>query len=213
VRRGRLGGRGAALLLFVAAGCSGLPPPMVGTPGPVLPDAEANAAYEALLEHYSAKRQVFIGFDTILFGGITYESLPFREARIRRRDTFQAQSPGQLALDLKKAEAEGADFYEFTLGVYIQNPRFDDLDLANSIWHVALQTPVGEVSPALVKRVGKANVNTRAYYPYMGDFWTEYRVRFPKALDGRPLVTPGLQTFTVVLASSLGRAEFPLPTQ
>jgi hypothetical protein len=203
----------AALLLCLGAGCSGLPPPMVGTPGPTSPDAQANAAYEALLEHYTAKRQLFIGFDTILFGGVTYESPSFREARIRRRDTFQAQSPAQVALDLQKAEADGADFYEFTLGVYMQNPHFDDLELPSSIWHIALLTPVAEVSPALVKRVGRADINTRAYYPYMGDFWTVYRVRFPKAVAARPLVPPELQTFTVVLASSLGRAEFPLPTQ
>ena len=95
----------------------------------------------------------------------------------------------------------------------MQNPRFDDLDYPTSIWHLALLTPAGEVSPASVKRVGKANLNTRAYYPYMGDFWTVYRVRFPKLLDARPLVTPELQTFTVVLASSLGKAEFPLSAQ
>jgi hypothetical protein len=212
VRWGRPG-RAAALVLLLAAGCSSLPPPMVGTPGPELPDAQANQAYEALLERYTVKRQIFIGFDTVLFGGVTYESPTFREARIRRRDAFQAQSPAQLAVDLKAAEEEGAAFYDFTLGVYVQNPRFDDLDFQSSIWHLALRTPTGEVSPTLVKRVGKANLNTRAYYPYMGDFWTVYRVRFPKAVDARPLVSEGVQTFTLVLASSLGRAEFPLPTQ
>jgi hypothetical protein len=210
VSRRRLG---TAAALLLGLGCSGLPPPMVGTPGPDLPDAQANAAYHALLDRYTAKRQIFIGFDTILFGGVTYESPTFREARIRRRDTFQAQSPEQLALDVQTAATEGQDFYEFTLGVYMQNPRFDDLDLQGSIWHVALKTPVGEVSPAQVRRVGKANINTRAYYPYMGDFWTVYRVRFPKAVDSRPLVPADLQSFTLVLASSLGRAEFPLPAQ
>lgn len=209
-----LSGRAAALVLVgLAAGCSSLPPPIVGTPGPELPDAQANAAYKALLEHYTVKRQIFIGFDTVLFGGVTYESPAFRDARIRRKDTFQAQSPAQLALDLKTAQEEGAAFYEFTVGVYVQNSRFDDLDLQSSVWHLALQTPVGEVSPTLVKRVGKANLNTRAYYPYMGDFWTVYRVRFPKAVDARPLVPEEVHTFTVVLASSLGRADFPLPTQ
>jgi hypothetical protein len=200
-------------LVLGLAGCSGLPPPMVGTPGPELPDGPANAAYQKLLERYTAKRQIFIGFDTILFGGVTYESPAFREARIRRRDMFQAQPEAQLNLDLQTAQQEAADFYEFTVGVYMQNPRFDDIDYPSSIWHLALLTPVGEVSPMSVKRVGKANINTRAYYPYMGDFWTVYRVRFPKSLDARALVTPEVQTFTLLLASSLGKAEFPLPTQ
>jgi hypothetical protein len=201
------------LFLGGALGCSGLQPPMVGTPGPELDDGAANASYHALVERYSARRQLFIGFDTILFGGVTYESPSFREARIRRRDAFQSQSAAQLATDLQLAQQEGADFYEFTLGVYMQNPRFDDIDYPSSIWHLALLTPQGEVSAAQVKRLGKANINTRAYYPYMGDFWTVYRVRFPKSVDARQLVSAEQQTFTVVLASSLGRAEFPLPTQ
>jgi hypothetical protein len=205
--------RAAALLLAAGLGCSGLQPPMVGTPGPELPDGNANAAYHALVERYSVKRQIFIGFDTILFGGVTYESPAFREARIRRKDAFQAQTQAQLALDLQTAQKEGADFYEFTLGVYMQNPRFDDIDFPTSIWHLLLSTPQGEVSPVLVRRVGKANINTRAYYPYMGDFWTVYRVRFPKGAGAQVLVPPEQQTFTLVLASSLGRAEFPLPAQ
>jgi hypothetical protein len=202
-----------ALFLGGAVGCSGLQPPMVGTPGPELEDGAVNDSYHALVEHYSVRRQLFIGFDTILFGGVTYESPSFREARIRRRDAFQSQNAAQLATDLQLAQKEGADFYEFTLGVYMQNPRFDDIDYPTSIWHVALLTPQGEVSAAQIKRLGKANINTRAYYPYMGDFWTVYRVRFPKWVDAGTLVSAEQQTFTVVLASSLGRAEFPLPTQ
>ncbi|MGO9830199.1 MAG: hypothetical protein ACLPJH_08650 [Myxococcaceae bacterium] len=202
-----------ACLALGLAGCNTLPPPMVGSPGPELGDAQANAEYHAVLDHYSAQRQIFIGFDTILFGGVTYESRSFREARIRRKDAFQAQPPEQLARDLQAVEAEPADFYEFTVGVYMQNPRFDDIGLPTSIWRLALVTPVGEVAPVLVKRLGHATINTRAYYPYMGDFWTVYTVRFPRTVAERALVPPELPSFTVLLASSLGRAEFPLPTQ
>ncbi|MGO8971684.1 MAG: hypothetical protein ACLQDQ_19155 [Myxococcaceae bacterium] len=203
----------ACLVLALASGCNTLPPPMVGAPGPELPDAHANAEYQAVLQRYSVQRQIFIGFDTILFGGVTYESPLFREARIRRRDAFQAEPPEQVARDVQAAQVEPADFYEFTVGVYMQNPRFDDIGLPTSIWRLALVTPLGEVAPVLVKRLGHANINTRAYYPYMGDFWRVYTVRFPKAVAGRPLVPPELPSFTVLLASSLGQAEFPLPTQ
>ncbi len=202
----------ASLLFGLAAGCSGLPPPMIGSPGPELTDGKANAQYQALLQHYSAQRQIFIGFDTICFGGVTYESPVFREARVRRRDAFQGEPPAQVQRDAEAALVEG-DFYEFTLGVYMQNPRFDDLGLPGSIWRLALVTPVGQVAPTLIKRVGHADVNTRAYYPYMGDFWTVYQVRFPKMVEAQPMVPPEAVTFVVLLASSLGKAEFPLPTQ
>lgn len=202
----------AALVAALVLGCSGLPPPMVGDPGPELSDPKANAEYNAVVEHFSSQKQVFHGFDTICFAGVTYESSAFVAARIRRRDTFQAQSPAQMAKDLEEAQAEAAQFHDFTLGAYMQDPRFDDLGLATSIWRVMLVTPAGEVAPVSVKRIGRADVNTRAYYPYMGDFWTVYRVRFPRSVDSRPVLPPELKTFTVVLASSLGRAEFPLPT-
>jgi len=203
----------AVLAAALALGCSGLPPPMVGDPGPELSDARANAEYNALVDHFSAQKQVFHGFETICFAGVTYESSAFVTARIRRRDAFQAQPPAQLAKDLQEAQADAAQFYDFTLGAYIQDPRFDDLAYPTSIWRVMLATPAGEVAPVSVKRIGRADVNTRAYYPYMGDFWTVYRVRFPRSVDSRPVLPPELKTFTVVLASSLGRAEFPLPTE
>jgi hypothetical protein len=199
--------------VWLSMGCSGLSPPMSGAPGPTAPDGTAEADYQALVKRYSVQRQIFIGFDTVLFSGVTYESPVFREARIRRRDAFQAQSPEQIAKDLQVATQQGADAYEFTVGVYMQNPRFDDLDLPSSIWRVSLNTPAGEVAPVLLKRVGRADINTRAYYPYMGDFWTVYRVRFPKTLDSQPVVKPEEQTFILVLASSLGQAQFPLPIQ
>jgi len=203
----------AAAVALLALGCSGLPPPMVGDPGPELNDPKANAEYTALVDHFSAQRQVFHGFETICFAGVTYESAPFVAARIRRRDTFQAQPPAQLAKDLQEAQADGAQFYDFTLGAYIQDPRFDDLAYPTSIWRVMLVTPAGEVAPVSVKRVGRADVNTRAYYPYMGDFWTVYRVRFPRSVADRAVIPPELKSFTIILASSLGRAEFPLPTE
>jgi len=145
---------------------------------------------------------------------VTFESPVFVDARIRRRDAFQAKPADQLASDLQSAQAElSGDFYEFTLGVYMQNPKFDDIGQVGSIWRLALVTPAGEVPPLLVKRLGHANVNTRAYYPYMGDFWNVFQVRFPKSVDARPVAPPELANFTVLLASSLGRAEFPLPTR
>ena len=206
--------RPAAVLLGLALACSSLPPPQIGSPGPELQDGDANAYYQNVLQHFSAQRQVFIGFDTILFGGVTYESPVFVDARIRRRDAFQAKPVDLLNKDLQAAQEElSGDFYEFTLGVYMQNPKFDDIGQQGSIWRLALVTPTGEFPPLLVKRLGHANMNTRAYYPYMGDFWNVFQVRFPKSVDGRPVAPPEVGTFTVLLASSIGRAEFPLPTR
>jgi hypothetical protein len=69
-------------------------------------------------------------------------------------------------------------------------------------------TPLGEVEPVSVERIGRANLDMRAMYPYLGVVWVAYRVRFPKALqDGTPIVPESATHVTLRLASTLGHAE------
>ena len=64
-----------------------------------------------------------------------------------------------------------------------------------------------------MRRVGRGDQNVRAYYPYMGDFWTVYSARFPKMLGDRSLVGPATKQFTFRMASTIGRLEMKLPIQ
>lgn len=77
----------------------------------------------------------------------------------------------------ERAEAELGP--EFFLGVHVNEPRFDTLDVKDGLWRVALVTPAGEALAAQVERIGRSNLDLRAFYPYLGTFWTAYRVRFP----------------------------------
>ena len=55
----------------------------------------------------------------------------------------------------------------------------------------------------------------RAYYPYLGDFWTMYTVRFPlTTATGVPLVGPTTRALLFRMSSTLGQVEmsFPVPT-
>ncbi len=71
-----------------------------------------------------------------------------------------------------------------------------------------LVTPAGEVEPLSIERIGRANLDMRAMYPYMGVFWVAYRVRFPKVLpDGTPVIPESATHVHLRLASTLGHAE------
>ncbi|HEY1907546.1 MAG TPA: hypothetical protein VGG91_15980 [Myxococcaceae bacterium] len=202
--------RAALVLALAAAGCAGAPP-AIGEPGAQLPDPKAEAQYQAALSRVTQHREVYSGIDTQLFTAATYQSADFREARTRRQAAFQTWPEPKLEDALARESAEAAQVHEVVFGVSIVDRRFDDFDSKSSIWRLSLSTDQGEVTPVALRRVGRANQDLRAYYPYLGDFWTMYTVRFPITVGGRPLVGPDTKALIFRMSSTLGQVEMTFP--
>jgi len=202
----------AALLLAVgAAGCAAVPP-AIGEPGAQVPDRQAEASYQAALSRVTEHREVYTGIDTQLFTAATYQSPDFREARTRRQAMFQTWPEPKLNDALARERAEAAQVHEVVFGVSIVDRRFDDFDSRNTIWKLYLASDQGEVTPIAIRRVGRANQDMRAYYPYLGDFWTMYTVRFPlTTAAGVPLVGPSTRALLFRMSSTLGQVEMTFP--
>lgn len=199
------------LLLFGLASCLFSHPPPSGEPPPTLSDGAAEAAYDATWRRYTDAGAIYDGFDTRLFASATFQSPAFVEARVRRRGAFQAQTEAELRAELAKELANLEEAHEVFLGVHLNDPRYEDFDRKGSIWRVVLVGPSGEVKPSSIERVGRANLDLRAIYPYMGSFWVGYRLRFPRRLEGgAPTIPPGTQRVVLRIASALGRAELSL---
>jgi hypothetical protein len=198
----------AAALLAVLAGCT-TTPPTIGDPAPQLSDRRKEQAYQEILEKYSDRAEIYDGFDTRMFAGATLQTAVFREARVQRLAEFQFLPRPRVEELLATERAEEAQFNEFHLGVHVNDPRFEDFaNRKKSIWRIVMLTPLGEVEPVSVERIGRANLDMRAMYPYLGVFWVAYRVRFPKVLqDGTPIIPGGATHVTLRLASTLGHAE------
>ena len=195
----------AALLALVSCVST---PPTLGEPPPVVKDERQEAAYQQVLERFTARDELYHGFDTVLFSAATLQTPAFREARVRRTAHFQALTQERVAELMGQELAEAGRTHEFFLGVHVFNYRYDDFDRASSIWNVALLTPSGQVRPVSVERVGRADMELRAYYPYLGTFWVAYRVRFPTTFaDGTPVIPPGTERVVLRMASSLGKVE------
>lgn len=171
----------AALALALGACASAVPP--MGDPPPRLTDARAERSYQELLARRSARADSYAGFDTRLFASATLQTPDFREARVRRMAAFKKLTVEETEALLAQERAEAELGPEFFLGVHVNDMRFDTLDRKDGIWRVALVTPAGEALAAKVERIGRSNLDLRAFYPYLGTFWTAYRVRFaPGAL-------------------------------
>jgi hypothetical protein len=203
--------RTAALLLSAAAvGCAGVPP-VIGEPGAELADPKAEASYQATLGKFTEHREVYSGLDTRLYCAATYQSPEFREARVRRQARFQTWPEAKLDETLAREQAEAAQAHEVVFGVSVVDRKFDDFDSRNTIWRLSLATDQGEVTPLAIKRVGRANQDLRAYYPYLGDFWTLYTVRFPLTVAGRPLVGPATRALMFRMSSTQAQVEMTFP--
>jgi hypothetical protein len=189
-------------------------PPRIGEAPPVLVNEKDEAAYQAVLTRYSEHQEIYQGFDTQLFSEATYQSGRFREARVRRQGEFLHWTQDVLDQALAREQAENAQYVEFFFGSHTTDPKVDDYDEKDSVWRIVLVTPKGQVLPCEITRVGRADQDMRAYYPYMSDFWVGYRIRFPRKLaDGSLAVPPGTDFLILQVASTLGTARYRVPAE
>ena len=217
----RTGSLPAALALgALVCGCAWVPPvltwgpPHVGEPGRKAVNPAVESEYEAVVRRYSARAEVYSKLDTRAFLAATFQTLPFREARVRREAAFLEEPPAWVDKHLSDERALADASYEFLLGAHVNDYRFDDFDKASSVWRIALVTSAGETAPCSVERVGRANLSLRALYPYLDDFWTVYRVRFPKVAAGGGDAIPAVDgSVRVVIASSLGATDLIFPAR
>ena len=204
------------VLCLLLSGCSTTgrpidshPPPQVGEPAPKLEDGSAESAYQDVLKQYSQQAELYAGTmggeDTRMFCAATFQSGPYREARVRRTGAFRAEPAAEIDQKIAAEKAEADQFDEFFFAAHLVDYRFDDFDKHHSVWRIALVGDGVEETPVLVERVGRATVDMRAIYPYLGDFWAGYRIKFPKLAQGR-----GAQ-LKLRLASTLGKVELTFP--
>jgi len=203
--------RGLALAA-VLPGCAFIPP-QVGARAPVLRDASAERAYQVALSRATARHEVYAGLDTRLFVAATHQSTAFRAARTRRLAAFEGWSGEALQAALGREVADAEQANDFLLGVYVPDRREENLDTPQSAWRVALEFQDGtELRPASIERLGRGTLRQRALYPYLGDFWVAYRVRFPRVRpDGRDGWLEGAPGFVLKVGSTLGQASLRFP--
>jgi hypothetical protein len=199
------------------AACSSLPPvlswepPHIGDKPATVSDASAERAYQDTVKKYSDHSEVYVRLDTRLLVGATFQTWPFREARVHRSAAFEKLPQAEVDKRLAAERAEADASNDFFVGVHLDDYRFDDFDRKDTIWRVALIVNGQEVTPLKVERIGRANVNLRALYPYLDDFWTAYRFRFvKKTAAGAELIPEGTEQVTLRFASSLGSADLKL---
>ncbi len=154
--------------------------------------------YKHAVDSWTAKAEIYKFADEQAHFMATVESRVFRQQRVRERARqlgwTAAAEQAALTSELAAADHETS----FVVAVYTEVPRENDLGDTASIWRVALETPAGELAPVSVDKLGRADANMQALYPYMDRFIRAYRIHFPKVAQG---------PVTLLIASGAGKAE------
>jgi hypothetical protein len=188
--------------------------PRVGDRPPAAADAAQEREYRQILARYSDRSEQYDRLDTRFFCAATFQSVPFREARVRRAAAFRVLPPAEVERQLASERASAATAHQVFLAAHFDDPRSDDLDRPHSQWRLALVTPRGEVTPVKVERVGRSTADLRSLYPYFDEFWVGFEIAFPRKLpDGSDLIPEGTDAVTFRMASALGNAELKLVTR
>jgi hypothetical protein len=162
------------------------------------PGSDVDTRYPRALRSWTAKAEIYDFADERAHFVATIESRIFREQRARERARELGWSAEvELAEVAKELQADDRET-SFMVAVYTDVPRQNDLGEAKSIWRIALLTPAGELAPTLIDRLGRADANLSALYPYMDRYTRAYRIHFPKVAQG---------PVTLLIASGVGKAE------
>lgn len=166
----------------------------------------ADGRFAQANQKWAQEKQIYDAFDVKMFFGVTDESWEFRQSRIERLALLRQSTPEETNGQLAVEKADHDKYQEFTFAVHPNERQFDDFDRGDSIWRTALITPKGEALPLKWERISRPDVNTRALYPYVGDFWVLYKLRFNRVV---PPETP----VTLRFASSVGHIDFSFPAE
>ncbi|MBR2979907.1 MAG: hypothetical protein IKC51_08250 [Myxococcaceae bacterium] len=162
-----------SISLTLATAC-GTPPRIDPVPQVRNGDAALQTQYEAALERWTRRAELYDRLDARLFIAGTLLSPTFRDA-LSARDSSLGIPPSPL-LSPKPGETFPPTLL---LGAYAHDAQFAALDNADGIWRLTLTTPQGTLAPQKIRRLSRPDQWLKASFPYLDRFWRVYLVTFP----------------------------------
>lgn len=174
--------------------------------------------YERLFETWTRHGEVY-NFDTLensLKVSATCLSWEMRQAYVARYVyDYGLDEKGKAAM-LQEERAGYEAGNEFFVAATATKPKWAHFHKEDSPWRITLITSEGvEVFPATIERIRKPSPMLRAYFSFITIYREVYRFFFPLVEEetGMPIITPGLNTFSLVFAGALGRVELKWKVQ
>ncbi|MBW1708935.1 MAG: hypothetical protein JRJ73_03515 [Deltaproteobacteria bacterium] len=135
--------------------------------------------YREVLKRWTAKSQVYRGFETMYLVTGTYRSAAFRRAYVskyaRAYHLDSAAAKKMLTDDLGMAEEN----FEFILAVYAAEKDKVKLESRESLWRVYLEVEgLKRQHPVEIRNLKKERTRLKEFFPYITPWVEVYRIRF-----------------------------------
>jgi len=140
--------------------------------------------------------------DDVAFATATHQSAAVRAARLERLAEWKGMLPAEKEALAAKDRAELAEGEEFLVAFFADDRRANDLATDRGTWRVSLTVNGNEQTLPAKVSVVKKDPTLAILYPYVTDFDTLYRVRFPRYPGKAPIEELGFQ---LRIAGALGR--------
>jgi hypothetical protein len=169
------------------------------------PDPATNeGAWAEARDAATRKVKLYNSLDDVAIATATYQSPAVRSARIDRMAVWKGMLPAEKDAALAKERAEEAEGEEFLLAFFTEDRRANDLATDHGTWRVAIVVDGKEQAlPAKISTM-KRDPTLQVLYPYITEFDTLYRVRFPKFPGSKPLAE---LPFELRIAGALGALD------
>ncbi len=161
-------------------------------------------AWAETRDRATRKAKLYDVLDDVAFATATYQSPAVRTARVERMAEWRGMLPAEKQAALEKERAEAAEGEEFLLAFFSDDRRANDLASDKSTWRVSLTVNNGEQAVAAKISMVKKDPTTAVLYPYVSEFDTVYRVRFPRFPGPTPAADLPLK---LRIAGALGSLE------
>jgi hypothetical protein len=172
------------------------------TPAP--DPATDEGAWAEARDAATRKVTLYNALDDVAIATATYQSPAVRAARVERLASWKGMLPAEKEAALAREQAEAAEGEDFLLAFFAEDRRANDLATDRGTWRVAIVVDGKEQSlPAKIATV-KRDPTLQALYPYITEFDTLYRVRFPKYAGPKPLAE---LPFELRIAGALGALD------
>ena len=199
---------GISLAALGATGCTSRSP-MVN----IAPTTHqyGQGAYTRVLTHWTRQTKIIKleRLDTTLRVHSTCLSPDFIAAYVARYEHLFKLPRRERNRISKEMNDTWKESYAFTVAAATTDHRWNDLDKKRSIWRVALINDLQQQVAPLEVTAKKINtVTIKEMFPYVGDFYRFYRIRFPRKLsDGTELIRKDTRYIAIRFAGPLGKTE------
>jgi len=173
------------LLALLLPACTYLSPsPSPSTREGAWAEARDGATRSAKLYHL---------LDDVAFATATWQTPQVRAARVERMAEWKGMLPAEKEAAMARERAELAEGEEFLLAFFADDRRANDLATDKGTWRVSLLVNGTEQVVAAKVSLVKRDPTLQVLYPFITDFDTLYRVRFPKFPGPAPIETLPVQ--------------------